>query len=159
MSHGATDWGAWSRSTRTPRTRLEVADPAPLDRRRSPVRSREAGPRAVSPVPRAGRDRRDARCAGNVAGTAACVRGRCAGVGRLWAGRLLQVHRLGAVPAGGRGEGPTVPLAALAAGGGAPSLYPRRRGRVGDDPGRSGAPPLFVARVAAPGPPTRPGGP
>src|SRR2546430_2894675 len=130
--------------------RLESPDPAPLDRRRSPVRSREAGPRAVSPVPRAGRDRRDARCAGNVAGTAACVRGRCAGVGGLWAGRLLQVHRLGAVPAGGRGEGPTVPLAALAAGRGATSLDPGSRGRLGDHRARSVAPPLLVARVAAP---------
>src|SRR2546430_16498908 len=56
--------------------RLESADPAPLDRRRSPVRSREAGPRAVSPVPRARRGRRDARCAGDAAGAAACGRGR-----------------------------------------------------------------------------------
>src|SRR5256884_266018 len=142
--------------------RLESADPATLDRRRSRVRSREAGPRAVSPVPRAGRDRRDARCAGNLAGTAAGVRGRCAGVGRLWAGRLLQVHRLGAVPAGGRGEGPTVPLAALAAGGGGPRPYPPRRGRLGERRARSVAPPLLVARVAAPcrrsGPVGRAGG-
>src|SRR2546421_5687641 len=139
--------------------RLERADPAPLDRRRSRVRSREAGPRAVSPVPRAGRNRRDARCAGNVAGTAACVRGRCAGVGRLWAGRLLQVHRLGAVPAGGRGERPTVPLAALAGGGGRPSPDPRCRGRAGDPPARPVAPPLLGGGGAPPRRPSRPVGP
>src|SRR5256885_1427303 len=142
--------------------RLEWADPAPLDRRRSLVRSHEAGPRAVSPVPRAGRDRRAARWPGNVAGAPAGVRGRWAGAGRLWSGRLLQVHRLGAVPAGGRGWCPTVPLAALAAGGGAPSLDPGSRGRLGDHRARSVAPPLLVARVAAPcrrsGPVDRAGG-
>src|SRR5882762_7173712 len=93
--------------------RLEPADPAPLDRRRPRVRGREAGPRAVSPLPGTGRDRRDARCAGDLAGAAARVRRGRAGLGRLWARRLLQVDRLGTVPAVRR-ECPAVPLAAPA---------------------------------------------
>src|SRR2546429_8796471 len=55
--------------------RLGGAEPAPPDPRRAPVRSREAGPRALSSVPLARRDRRDAGCAGNLSGAPAGVRG------------------------------------------------------------------------------------